>query len=399
MLKGDNSPRFWREAYRYSFLLYRGLLSAQSLSHKSALSPKVRVTCPLTREGDLWYLCHQEDTLNPFRALSAKLDYGHSPTLPVLLAMLVTPEEARWLLALPATPARLAARTDLSEAQASEVLHDLYMRGLVFVWKTTPDGPVYQVPGVGQLMDHILFDARYDALGEGFFDLWRDFYNNEFVHGQPQESDWGFRVVPVERAIAQASFVLPCEQVSELVRSARRIAVQSCPCRKRERRCDNPIDMCISLNELADYVLYRGLGRELAAAEALALLREAEERGLIHQVDNVDRARVICNCCPCCCVLLRSVVHHGLRSAIVKSRFRAQIDPLLCANCGACLERCHYGALASANGIVTVNPDECYGCGLCVAACPVEAIALVEVRQPAHIPRAESDRPAFVIPD
>jgi hypothetical protein len=39
MLKGDNSPRFWREAYRHSFLLYRGLLSAQSLSHKSALSP------------------------------------------------------------------------------------------------------------------------------------------------------------------------------------------------------------------------------------------------------------------------------------------------------------------------------------------------------------------------
>jgi hypothetical protein len=38
MLKGDNSPRFWREAYRHSFLLYCGLLSAQSLSHKSALS-------------------------------------------------------------------------------------------------------------------------------------------------------------------------------------------------------------------------------------------------------------------------------------------------------------------------------------------------------------------------
>jgi hypothetical protein len=39
MLKGDNSPRFWREAYRHPFLLYRGLLSAQSLSHKTALSP------------------------------------------------------------------------------------------------------------------------------------------------------------------------------------------------------------------------------------------------------------------------------------------------------------------------------------------------------------------------
>jgi hypothetical protein len=119
-------------------------------------------------------------------------------------------------------------------------------------------------------------------LGEHFFDLWRDLYNEEFVHGQPQESDWGFRVIPVETAIEPASFVLPHEQVSGIIRSARRIAVQSCPCRKRERRCDNPIEMCISLNELADYIMYRGLGRDFTADEALALLHGAEEWGLIH---------------------------------------------------------------------------------------------------------------------
>ena len=337
-------------------------------------------------------------TDDPFRALAAKLDYSHSTRLAEVLAMLATPEEAEWLLALPATPACLAARFDQPEAQMAAALHDLYMRGLVFVWETAPDGPVYKVPGVGQLMDHILFDGRYDALGERFFDLWRDLYNLEFVHAQPQDADWGFRIVPVEAAIEQTSFVLPFERASELVRSAQRIAVQSCPCRKRERRCDNPIEMCISLNELADYIMYRGLGRELTADEALALLREAEERGLIHQVDNIDRARVICNCCPCCCVLFRSVVHHGLRSAIVKSRFRAQVDATLCTDCGACLARCHFGALTSADGIVTVDPDECYGCGLCVSACPCEAITLTETREPDHIPRAESDAPTFVIP-
>lgn len=333
-----------------------------------------------------------------FRALAARLDYPDSPTLPDALAMIVTSEEAEWLLALPATPASLATRTGQPEPRIAGALHDLYMRGLVLIRETTPDGPVYFFPGVGQLMDHVLFDGRYDALGERFFDLWRDFYNNEFVHGMPQDSDWGFRVIPVEKTIESTSFVLPYEQTSGLIRSARRIAVQSCPCRKRERRCDNPIEMCVSLNDLADYVLYRDLGRELTADEALALLREAEERGLIHEVDNIDQAHVICNCCPCCCVLFRGVVHHGLRSAIVKSRFRAQVDPDLCTDCGVCLERCHFGALAPADGVVTVDPAECYGCGLCASACPFEAITLMEVREPSHIPQAESNRPMLVIP-
>ncbi len=338
-------------------------------------------------------------TDNSFRALAARLEYPDSSSLPEVLAMLVTPEEAEWLLALPATPAGLAARVDRPEEQITDALHDLYMRGLVTIREIGADGPIYQVPGVGQLMDHILFDNRYDALGERFFDLWRDLYNEEFVHAQPQDSDWGFRIIPVEKTLESTSFVLPYEQTSEIIRSARRIAVQSCPCRKRERRCDNPIEMCISLNDLADYIMYRGLGRELTADEALALLRQAEELGLIHEVDNIDNAHVICNCCPCCCVLFRSVVHYGLRSAIVKSRFRAQVNPDLCTDCGLCLERCHFGALIPDDGVVVVDAAECYGCGLCASACPVEAIALTEVREPSHIPRAESDAPTFLVPE
>lgn len=211
--------------------------------------------------------------------------------------------------------------------------------------------------------------------------------------------DWGFRVLPVEKTIAHNSYILPYEQASAIVRSARRIAVQSCPCRRRERRCDNPTEMCISFNELADYVLYRGLGRELTAPEALDLLQEAEERGLLHEADNIDRVHVICNCCSCCCVLLRGVVHYGLRSAIVKSRFRALVDADLCTGCGVCLTRCHFGALEMADSVAVVASAECYGCGLCASACPAEAIALIEVREPTHIPQAESDAPMFVVPE
>jgi len=337
-------------------------------------------------------------TNDPFQALAARLEFPDSSTLSEVLALLVTAEEAEWLLALPATPSSLADRFGLTETSISRALHDLYMRGLVIIQKTSVDGPIYQFPGIGQLMDHVLFDDRYDALGEPFLDLWRDLYNKEFVRGAPQDADWGFRVIPVETSIEPASSILPYEQAGKLIQSARRIAVQSCPCRKRERRCHNPLEMCISLNDFADYILYRELGRELTVDEALALLQEAEERGLIHEVDNIDQAHVICNCCSCCCVLFRGVVHHGLRSAIVKSRFRAQVSAELCTDCGLCLERCHFGALVPANGVVTVDAAECYGCGSCATVCPSHAITLREVREPSHIPLAESDTPMFVMP-
>jgi ferredoxin len=31
-------------------------------------------------------------------------------------------------------------------------------------------------------------------------------------------------------------------------------------------------------------------------------------------------------------------------------------------------------------------PEKCFGCGMCVPVCPTEAITLIEVREPEHIP-------------
>ena len=78
-------------------------------------------------------------THDPFRELAARLEFPDSPTLPEVLAMLVNTEEAEWLLTLPATPTKLAARINQPEAQIAEALHDLYMRGLVMVKETTPE--------------------------------------------------------------------------------------------------------------------------------------------------------------------------------------------------------------------------------------------------------------------
>jgi hypothetical protein len=116
-----------------------------------------------------------------FQQLAAFFGFETSKTLPQLLAMLMSGEEAEILLATPGTPHVLARKLPYDVDRLMERLDDLYARGLVFVAEHTPDGPFYQLPDdVGCYMDSVLFDRHDDRLGAGYFDLWREFVNKEF---------------------------------------------------------------------------------------------------------------------------------------------------------------------------------------------------------------------------
>jgi Pyruvate/2-oxoacid:ferredoxin oxidoreductase delta subunit len=234
-------------------------------------------------------------------------------------------------------------------------------------------------------MDSVLFDPRANELGPGYFDLWKAFAHQELWPATGNEA-WNFRVLPIGEAVAPDKRVMPHEEAAAIVAGARRIAVQECPCRKRDRNCDNPLETCLSLDELADYVIYREAGREIDASEALSILRNCAELGLVHQTVNTDQVDVVCNCCDCCCGILTPLLTYGMDKVTAKSRFRASVDPALCDNHLACVERCVFGALVDVDGKLQAFPEKCFGCGMCVPACPTEAIMLVEVREPEHIP-------------
>jgi len=116
--------------------------------------------------------------LSPFQGLSAFFGFETSQTLPQLLAMLMSQEEAEILLATPGTPHVLARRLPYDVDRLMDKLDDLYVRGLVFSGEHTPDGPRYQLPDdVGCYMDSVLFDRHDERLGAGYFNLWREFVN------------------------------------------------------------------------------------------------------------------------------------------------------------------------------------------------------------------------------
>ena len=153
------------------------------------------------------------------------------------------------------------------------------------------------------------------------------------------------------------------------------------------QKCDAPVEVCLQIDRGADYAIERGSGRELTRGEAMEIMKQAEDAGLVHVTMN--RAGVghyICNCCGCCCLSFSLLLTEGLRRC-EPSRYRPQISQEDCSACGTCEDRCWFNAIGPVQGeVAVVNEERCLGCGQCAVACPEEAIRMVEVREPDFIP-------------
>jgi len=63
--------------------------------------------------------------------------------------------------------------------------------------------------------------------------------------------------------------------------------------------------------------------RKREKEEALKILRETEEAGLVHSSGNYrDGVEYICNCCICCCGIMRVIAEFGIMSAVAHSDLR-----------------------------------------------------------------------------
>ena len=119
------------------------------------------------------------------------------------------------------------------------------------------------------------------------------------------------------------------------------------------------------------------VNRALTKDEALKILRQAEDAGLVHSTGNFqERHSYICNCCTCCCGILRGVAEFSIPTAVARADFYSVVDIEICSGCGDCLARCQFEALSVPEGICEVDISRCVGCGLCASACTEEALHL-----------------------
>jgi Na+-translocating ferredoxin:NAD+ oxidoreductase RNF subunit RnfB len=123
--------------------------------------------------------------------------------------------------------------------------------------------------------------------------------------------------------------------------------------------------------------LDRGMGRKVDLDEAISILREAQESGLVTQPATTQNPTGMCNCCGDCCGVLISIKEHPRPAELVRSNYYATVNSELCAGCETCLERCQMDAVEiDENNVAVVDRDRCIGCGLCVITCSTEAMRL-----------------------
>jgi Pyruvate/2-oxoacid:ferredoxin oxidoreductase delta subunit len=327
----------------------------------------------------------------PSEQLAELIGAGDSKLMPEIFESLTDEAEARLLLAAapPATIDEIAGRSGLEADDVEEMVDPLFRKGLLFKSRKPEGIRYYRVRNVLQFHDAtaVAIDPPPETIG-----LWKQYMDTEWNdYAKKLDAvlpDSVLRVIPVNVSIEPSNQVLAFEDVSQLVGSARRLAVTRCSCRVIDGACGQPLEVCLQVDRAADYAIERGTGRELTKEETVQMLEDCEYDGLVHVAQNRRGVgHVICNCCSDCCLNWTSI-RHGTGKFIAPSRFRAFVEAENCNGCELCIDRCFFEALAMGEEEhrAVVEEKNCMGCGVCQVVCPTEAILMQEARPEAFVP-------------
>lgn len=162
------------------------------------------------------------------------------------------------------------------------------------------------------------------------------------------------RPVPIESALKNETRVESWENLEHLIESCANgsYAIVDCICRKIRKAYgelgDAPeLGWCMPIGYFADYAVRTGKGHYVTKEEYYAKLKEADERGYVHNVCNhegKDYIEYVCNCDYQSCMSLRAALYTGAYN-MQKSNFVATVDASKCVACGSCVEKCPANAV------------------------------------------------------
>ncbi|MBW1710472.1 MAG: 4Fe-4S binding protein, partial [Deltaproteobacteria bacterium] len=328
-----------------------------------------------------------------------KIGYGsrYCPELEALLKSLFNEEEARLALNLsplaPEPPATLAERLGEEPDRIAEILNDMADKGLIYCSQRGEEKrykTIQLVPGIFELQ---FMKGEVTPRAKELAKLFDAYFHAPIEESETSREAPGIsfaRVIPIEKTVSTQVDVFSYEETGQYIDTAKTITASTCYCRHEQRLldrgCDYPDDVCLQFGSFAAFVRDRGFGREITREEAHEIMKRSAKAGLIATSSNTrDRIDFICNCCTCCCGILRSVKNSNAPVRSVASNYLAQIDDDECTGCGDCVDRCQMDAISLDEEIASVNTDRCVGCGVCVLTCPSEALSLM--------PRADFKEP------
>ena len=294
-----------------------------------------------------------------------------------ILKKLFTPEQAELAMKLGREPEEvqeIAVRIGMDEPELARRLEEMAQKGLIFR-NRDKDRVSYQAC---QFLVGV-YEFQLNRLDKEFCELFEEYLphiGTTLMSLQTKQ----LRVIPVESAVESALAVASYNRIRELVKEQEIISVAPCICRKERgllgKPCARPPETCLSFGNFARFYIDNQMARPISTDEALKILDQAEEAGLVLNPSNAQQIEWLCCCCTCCCPTLKFVKMMPRPADWVRAYYQAVIDADLCIACGECLERCQMAAIKQEAETAKMIEGRCIGCGLCVATCPVEAISL-----------------------
>ena len=263
----------------------------------------------------------------------------------------------------------VALRTGLAPEDAGAKLLRMAEKGLLWTYEGESKRVFRLAPFVVGIYESSDMDHELAHLVE-------EYLSNGGAEGIMRPQPAIHRVVPAQKAV-KSEWILPYDDVKAILLRSKSFVLRDCICREQQRlvghECGFPLRTCLSFSESERPPHELTISKD----EALAFLDKAEELGLVHTVSNVMKGiGYVCNCCGCCCGLLRGITDWGIENSVAFANYLARIDPQECAGCGTCIDRCQVHAIREANGVSVVDRTKCIGCGLCVTGCPNGAARL-----------------------
>lgn len=333
-------------------------------------------------------------TENIYRTLQKRLD-KYSLGFPAtssgveltILERLFSEEDAAMFLALTPileTPESVATRLYGSVGDIAAQLEDMAKRGLLFRLQKNDSIKYGAIPFV-----HGLLEFQVKRIDREMAKLFEDYYEAGFNNAFIESSDTFLRTIPVNESIDVLQNIASYDDACEILRNVKTIVVTDCICRKLngliDKGCGKPLETCFMFGSMAQYYLDHNMGREIDYNEAIQILENAREAGLVTQPATSQNPSGMCNCCGDCCAILSTLNRLPNPADFIFSNHFAVVDHEDCTGCETCIDRCQMGAISmNDDDLAEINLDRCIGCGLCVTSCPTEAIRLVPKSEEKH---------------
>lgn len=321
-------------------------------------------------------------------------------TIYEILKIIFTPEEAELASKMPLTPQslnKIARNLKMSPDQLRPRLEAMADKGMLMDFNLGGKVRYMLSPTIVGVFEFTMMRIRDDIDQKKVAGLIHRFVVEErdFIDSFNRKAHTSlFRTLVHEVTLPEDyAEVLDWEKASHVVGNAGKWAVGLCHCRHVEHHrghdCQKfKMDSCLSLGMGADYLTRHKLAREIGKTEALDLILQTREAGLVHLCDNIkNRPTFICQCCGCCCEVMSAFKKFRVFGATFSSNFMATPNESKCTGCRKCERACPVNAIdkvdrpRTMNGkkyrwVVEVDEEMCLGCGVCAMKCEYDSMKM-----------------------